>query len=74
MEVVELISQIVPTILSVLATIVAFVKGRTKKSQSIEQIKAKADEKYRAYVEKHCKRNKIDNVLIKTSNDEEIEV
>ena len=74
MEVVELITQIVPTILSVLATIVAFVKGRTKKSQSIEQIKAKADELYRAYVEKRCKRNKIDNVLIKTSNDEEIEV
>ena len=68
MEVVELISQIVPTILSVLATIVAFVKGRTKKTKSVEEIKATADKKYSAYVEKQCKKNNIENVSVETKD------
>lgn len=71
---VELIKECLPYVLSILATIVAFMKGKTKKTKSAEEIKAKADKKYTAYVEKQCKKNKIENVLIETSENKEIEV
>lgn len=74
MEVVELIKECLPYVLSILATVVAFMKGKTKKTKSAEEIKAKADKKYTVYVEKQCKKNKIENVLIETSEDKEIEV
>lgn len=64
MEIVELIIEISPMILSVLATIVAFIKGKTKTTKSVEEIKAEADKRYAAYVEKQCKKNKIENVQI----------
>ena len=64
MEIVELIIEIAPMILSVLATIVAFIKGKTKITKSVEEIKAEADKRYAAYVEKQCKKNKIENVQI----------
>ena len=74
MEIVELVLEVAPLALSALATIVAFVKGKTKKTKSVEEIKATADKKYSAYVEKQCKKNKIENVLIETSENKEIEV
>ena len=74
MEIVELITELAPIVLSLFATIVAFVKGKTKKTKSAEEIKAKADKKYTAYVEKQCKKNKIENVLIETSENKETEV
>ena len=64
MEVVELIIEVAPMVLSVLATIVAFIKGKTKTTKSVEEIKAEADERYAAYVEKQCKKNKIENVQV----------
>lgn len=67
MEIVELIIEVVPLVLSVLATIVSFVKGKTKTTKSVEEIKAEADKIYAAYVEKQCKKNKIDNVQIVSS-------
>lgn len=67
MEIVELIKECLPYVLSIFATIVAFMKGKTKKTKSTEDIKAdikaKADKKYTAYVEKQLKKNKIENVL-----------
>ena len=74
MEIVELIKECLPYVLSIFATIVAFMKGKTKKTKSAEEIKAKADKKYTAYVEKQCKKNKIENVLIETSENKETEV
>ncbi len=71
MEVVELIKECLPYVLSIFATIVAFMKGRTKKTKSVEQIKAEADKKYSAYVEKQCKKNKIANVSVETTKTEE---
>ncbi len=64
MEIVELIVEVAPMILSVLATIVAFIKGKTKTTKSVEEIKAEADKRYAAYVEKQCKKNKIENVQV----------
>ena len=64
MEVVELIIEVAPMVLSVLATIVAFIKGKTKTPKSVEEIKAEADKRYAAYVEKQCKKNKIENVQV----------
>ena len=64
MEVVELIIEVAPMVLSVLATIVAFIKGKTKTTKSVEEIKAEADKRYAAYVEKQCKKNKIENVQV----------
>ena len=69
MEIVNLIIEVAPMILSVLATIVAFIKGRTKTTKSVEEIKAEADKRYAAYVEKQCKKNKIENVQITTSEE-----
>ena len=78
MEIVELIKECLPYVLSIFATIVAFMKGKTKKTKSTEDIKAdikaKADKKYTAYVEKQLKKNKIENVLIGTSENKETEV
>lgn len=73
MEILEMVLELGPIVLSLLATIVAFVKGRTKTTKSVDEIKATADKKYRAYVEKQCKKNKIDIVLKETKN-EEVEV
>ena len=70
MEIVNLIIEVAPMILSILATIVAFIKGKTKTTKSVEQIKAEADKRYAAYVEKQCKKNKIENVQITTSEKE----
>ena len=67
MEIINLIIEVAPMILSVLATIVAFIKGKTKTTKSVEEIKAEADKRYTAYVEKQCKKNKIANVQITTS-------
>lgn len=64
MEIVELIKDCLPYALSIFATIVAFVKGKTKTTKSVEQIKAEADKRYAAYVEKQCRKNKIENVQI----------
>ena len=64
MEIVELILEVAPMGLSLLATIVAFVKGKTKSTKSVEEIKSEADKRYTAYVEKQCKKNGIDNVQI----------
>ena len=69
MEVVNLIVEVAPMILSILATIVAFIKGKTKTTKSVEEIKAEADKRYAAYVEKQCKKNKIENVQITTSEE-----
>lgn len=69
MEVVELIIEVAPMVLSILATIVAFIKGKTKTTKSVEEIKAEADKRYAAYVEKQCKKNKIENVHITTSEE-----
>ena len=57
---------------AVVSFISAKIGSKTKqaKTKSVEEIKAKADKKYTAYVEKQCKKNKIDNVLIKSSDDE----
>lgn len=74
MDYVELITELAPIVLSLFATIVAFMKGKTKKTKSVEEIKATADKKYSAYVEKQCKKNKIENVLIETSENKETEV
>ena len=74
MEYLGLVGECLPYALSIFATIVAFMKGKTKTTMSVEDIKAKADKKYTAYVEKQCKKNKIDNVLIETSDNKEIEV
>lgn len=50
-------------------------QAKTKSTEDIKaDIKAKADKKYTAYVEKQLKKNKIDNVLIETSNLDETEV
>ena len=68
MEIVELVLEVAPLALSALATIVAFVKGRTKKTKSVEEIKATADKKYSAYVEKQCKKNNIENVSVETKD------
>lgn len=69
MEIVNLIIEVAPMILSILATIVAFIKGKTKTTKSVEEIKAEADKRYAAYVEKQCKKNKIENVQITTSEE-----
>ena len=69
MEIVELIIEVAPMILSVLATIVAFIKGKTKSTKSVEEIKAEADKRYAAYVEKQCKKNKIENVSVETKSE-----
>ena len=69
MEIVDLIIDVGPMILSVLATIVAFLKGKTKSSKSVEEIKAEADKRYTAYVEKQCKKNGIQNVQITSSEE-----
>ncbi len=69
MEVVELIKECLPYALSIFATVVAFIRGRTKKTLSVEEIKAKADKKYSAYVEKQCKKNKIANVSVETTKE-----
>lgn len=69
MEVVNLIVEVAPMILSVLATIVAFIKGKTKSTKSVEEIKAEADKRYTAYVEKQCKKNGIANVQITSSEE-----
>lgn len=66
MQIVELCLEIAPLVLSTLATIVAFVKGRTKKTKSVEEIKATADKKYTAYVEKQCKKNNIEDISVIT--------
>ncbi|MBE7076819.1 MAG: hypothetical protein E7374_02880 [Clostridiales bacterium] len=73
MEIVDLVKECLPYVFSILATIVAFIKGKPKKTKSVEEIKATADKKYHAYVEKQLKKNKIENVLIETT-DEEVEV
>lgn len=73
MEFIELIRECLPYALSIFATIVAFVKGKTKTFKSVDEIKAIADKKYYAYVEKQCKKNKIENVLIEPS-DKDVEV
>lgn len=64
MEIINLIIEVAPMVLSVLATIVAFIKGKTKTTKSVEEIKAEADKRYAAYVEKQCKKNKIENVQV----------
>lgn len=69
MEVVELIIEVVPLGLSILATVVAFFKGKTKTTKSVEEIKAEADKKYQAFVEKQCKKNKIENVSVETKEE-----
>ena len=69
MEIFDLIIEVAPMILSVLATIVAFIKGKTKSSKSVEEIKAEADKRYTAYVEKQCKKNGIQNVQITSSEE-----
>lgn len=69
MEVVELIIEVVPLGLSILATVVAFIKGKTKTTKSVEEIKAEADKKYQAFVEKQCKKNKIENVSVETKEE-----
>ena len=69
MEIVELIIEVAPMFLSILATIVAFIKGKTKTTKSVEEIKAEADKRYAAYVEKQCKKNKIENVQITSSEE-----
>ena len=74
MEYFELIKECLPYALSIFATIVAFMKGKTKKTKSLEEIKATADKKYTRYVDKQCKKNKINNVLIEPSNLDETEV
>lgn len=72
MEIVELIIEVAPMVLSILATIVAFIKGKTKTTKSVEEIKAEADKRYAAYVEKQCKKNKIENVSVETTKQEEV--
>ncbi|MBO5954692.1 MAG: hypothetical protein J6Q13_01840 [Clostridia bacterium] len=81
MDYIELIKECLPYVLSIFATIVAFMKGKTKKTLSAEEkqeklssIKAKADKKYNCYVDKQLKKNKIENVLIETSENKETEV
>ena len=69
MEIVEQIIEVVPMVLSILATIVAFIKGKTKSTKSVEEIKAEADKRYTAYVEKQCKKNGIENVQITSSEE-----
>lgn len=69
MEIVELIIEVAPMFLSILATIVAFIKGKTKTTKSVEEIKAEADKRYAAYVEKQCKKNKIENVSVETKSE-----
>lgn len=54
MEYLELIKELLPTILSIIATIIAFKNGK-KKTLSAEQISAKV-EKYQA---KLMKKNKV---------------
>lgn len=74
MEIVELIKECLPYALSIFATIVAFVKGKTKKTKSVDEIKAAADKKYFKYIDKQCKKNKISNVSVETNKNEEVEV
>lgn len=69
MEIVELIIEVVPLILSALATIVAFVKGKTKTTKTVDEIKAEADKIYTSYVEKQCKKNRIKNVSVETKSE-----
>ena len=74
MEVLELIDSLAPHVMSILALIVAFVKGKTKKTKSADEIKAKADKKYSAYVEKQYKKNGLGDVLVTTNKNDEVEV
>jgi len=74
MEIVELVTELAPIVLSLFATIVAFMKGKTKKTKSVDEIKAAADKKYFKYIDKQCKKNKIANVSVETNKNEEVEV
>lgn len=69
MDIVDLIKECLPYVLSILATIVAFVKGKTKTTKTVDEIKAEADKRYAAYVEKQCKKNKIENVSVETKSE-----
>ena len=69
MEIINLIIEVAPMFLSILATIVAFIKGKTKTTKTVDEIKAEADKIYTAYVEKQCKKNKIENVSVETKSE-----
>jgi len=70
MEVIELVKECLPSALSIIAIVVAFIRGKVKTPKSVEQIKAEADKRYIAYVEKQCKKNKIQNVSVETTDEE----
>lgn len=59
MEVLELISEILPYVLSIFATVVAFKKP--KKELTAEEIEAKAEAKKQKYITKQNKKNHIVN-------------
>lgn len=72
---VEILKELgVYLICALVSFIGAKLGNKTKKTKSVEDIKATADKKYHAYVEKQCKKNKIENVLIETSENKETEV
>lgn len=68
---------------AVVAFISAKIGSKTKQAKTLSaedkkaklaSIKEKADKKYNCYVDKQLKKNKIENVLIETSNLDETEV
>ena len=69
MEYLELILELVPYVLSILATITAFKKG--KKTLTAEEIEKKAEEKKQKLVAKLEKKNhipsKVETVVIETT-------
>lgn len=69
MEYIELILELVPYVLSILATVTAFKKG--KKTLTAEEIEKKAEEKKQKLVAKLEKKNhipsKVETVVIETT-------
>lgn len=61
-------------ICAIVGFIGAKLGNKTKKTKSVDQIKAEADKKYFKYIDKQCKKNKIANVSVETNKNEEVEV
>lgn len=60
MEVLDLIGELFSPIMSIIAVLIScFKKGGVKNTKTLEQIKAEAEAKNKAFIEKSCKKNNI---------------
>lgn len=60
MDVLDIVIECVPYVLSILATIFAFKKGKSPKAaKTVEQLEAAAELKKQKYLSKLVKKNKI---------------